>query len=80
MNIEELRQLAIEAEENKKTYYNNKKQQKNQQEKFSPNSIKASLNNLVADTRLSRFQQATQEIKTLYYENTLQIEQEMEGK
>lgn len=75
-HIEEIKQLAIEAEENKNQYRANKEQQST----FNPNTLEASFDTLVANARISGFQQATQVIKTLPHENTLQTQQEMEEK
>ena len=73
-HIEEIKQLAIEAEEQKNIYRGNKKQ------KFTPSALETSFDTLVDSAKLSGFQQATQGIKTLSNETILQNEQEMEEK
>lgn len=73
-HIEEIKQLAIEAEEQKNIYRSNKKQ------KFTPNALETSFDILVGSAKLSEFQQATQGIKTLSNETILQNVQKMEEK
>lgn len=75
-NIEALQQLALEAEENKNIYRANKKQSQT----FSPNTLDASFDSLVANTNISGFQNATQTIKTLTSEYTLSHVEDMEKK
>lgn len=73
-HIEEIKQLAIEAEEQKNIYRGNKKQ------KFTPSALETSFDTLVDSAKLSEFKQVTEEIKTLSNETILQNEQELEEK
>ena len=75
-NIETVKQLALDAVENKNVYRANKKGQTT----FNPNALETSFNTLVSESRLSGFQQATQTIKTLPRDAVLQNEQEVEEK
>lgn len=76
-NLETLKQLSIEAEENKNEYRANKKQKST----FTPTDLESSFNTLIEETRLGKVQQAKQIIiKTLPHENTLQTQQELEEK
>ena len=75
-NIETVKQLALEAVENKNIYRENKKRQTT----FNPNALESSFTTLVSESRLSGFQQATQTVKFLPRDTVLQNEQEVEEK
>lgn len=72
-NITKLKQLAIEAEKNRNAYRNRKKI-------FSPNTLEDSFNELLSDSKLNEFQDATHFLSTLSHENTLNPNQDMEEK
>ena len=71
-----MKQLSMEAEENKNQYRANKKQQVS----FNQITLESSFDALVESSRFSEFQKATQVVRALAQENTLQTGHELEEK